>query len=82
MISRSILYKMAFGLMLAVCLFADSALAQEKATGTLDKGLATKHGVGESLAETEIDEEKVPGKLEAGIAFGSCAAMIFVVKAL
>ena len=83
MFKRSMLIKMALGLvlMLGVCLFSESAFAQEeKKTGGLDKKQGTKKGVANSLAESEIDEDKIPGKLEAGIAAGSCVAMIIVVK--
>lgn len=67
--------------MLGIGLCTDTVAAQEeKKTTNLDKDVGTKKGVAQSLGSKEIDEEKIPGKMEAGIAFGSCAVMIIVVK--
>lgn len=62
----------------------DLALAQKKeaTTSKADKGVATKKGVAGSLGSKEIDAEKLPGKLEMGIAFGSVAGMIAAFKYL
>ena len=65
---------------LAMGTFTGALAQEEKSTGGLDKKQGTKKGVTQSLAEADIDEEKIPGKLEVGIALGSCAAMIIVVK--
>lgn len=47
-----------------------------------DKKIASKKGVEGSLGQKEIDADKLPGKLEVGIAFGSFAAMIAAFKYL
>lgn len=60
-------------------LVAGQAAAQDDAVSG-DKGMATKKGVGQSLGNKEFDKEKLPGKLEIGLAVGSFIAMIAVVK--
>ncbi len=60
-------------------LVADEAAAADKAVGA-DKGIATKQGVEQSLGNKQFDKDKMPGKLEAGLAVGSIIAMIAVVK--
>ena len=47
-----------------------------------DKSMASKKGVKDSLGTKEIDSDKLPGKFEMGLAFGSVAAMIAVIKYL
>ena len=54
----------------------------KKAATTNDKAIASKEGVSGSLGSKEIDEEKLPGKLEMGFAFGSVVAMIAAIKYL
>jgi hypothetical protein len=64
-------------LVLAFTLLADSALAQ---SSSADKDLATKEGVAASLGNKEFDQDKLPGKLEVSIAFGSVFVLIAVWK--
>jgi len=59
---------------------ADSAKAAS--TKKVDKSSASKQGVAESLGNKEIDANKLPGKLEIGIAFGSVAGAIAAIKYL
>jgi len=65
---------------------SDDAMAQKKAAAKSatkgDKSIATKKGVEGSLGQKEIDADKLPGKLEIGIALGSVAAMIAAIKYL
>ena len=58
------------------------AVEAEAQAGGKDKTIATKEGVGESLGTKEFDEDKLPGKLEIGIAVGSIVALIAVIKYL
>lgn len=47
-----------------------------------DKSMATKKGAKDSLGSKDIDANKLPGKFEMGLAFGSVAAMIAAIKYL
>ena len=69
-----------FLLCLVFAVFAETADAQESVAKGADKSIATKQGVGGSLGTKEIDAEKLPGKIEIGIAVGSFMVMIAVVK--
>jgi hypothetical protein len=60
-------------LVLALSVFTGEAAAQG------DKDLATKQGL-DSLATKQFDKNKLPGKLEMGLAVGSIFVMIAVVK--
>jgi hypothetical protein len=68
----------------AVCLtlglLADTASAQESVNKSADKTIATKKGVAQSLGSKEIEENKLPGKLEVGLGVGSCVVMVAVMK--
>ena len=47
-----------------------------------DKKIGSRKGVGESLGTKEVEEEKLPGPLEIGLALGSTVAMIACFKYL
>ena len=72
----------------ALCLFSllgvfvctETALAQNDKAGKVDKSIATREGVGESLAPGGFDTKKMPGRMENILGFGSCAVMIIVIK--
>jgi len=66
-------------LCLALVLLVEEASAAASTSGA-DKGMATKKGVGQSLGSKEIEEDKLPGKLEMGLAVGSIIALIAVIK--
>ena len=51
-------------LCVALAIVCDVADAAAKSTSGADKGLATKKGVSQSLGSKEIEEDKLPGKLE------------------
>ncbi len=61
-------------LTLAFGLLTSEAAAQEA-----DESMETREGM-DSLATKEFDEDKLPGKLEIGLAIGSIFVMIAVVK--
>ncbi|HNR33029.1 MAG TPA: hypothetical protein PKI11_19210 [Candidatus Hydrogenedentes bacterium] len=65
----------------AFCLILldETAYAAREDGLTGDKALATKKGL-DALETKEFDKNKLPGKLEIGIAVGSLFAMIAVVK--
>lgn len=69
-------------LLICVAAAAISSEAPAKSTSKADKSIATKKGVEGSLGQKEIDEDKLPGKLEIGIALGSVAGMIAAIKYL
>ena len=78
--------KKAIALAALFCLALGLALAfsgdDVSANSSSDKEMATKQGVGESLGTKKFDKEKMPGKMEVGLAIGSIVAMIAVVKFL
>jgi len=78
---RSGLRFAAVGLVLCFAMAFVAVDAEAQSTGA-DKEIATKKGVGESLGTKEFDDDKLPGKLEIGIALGSVAALIGVMKYL
>jgi len=65
-------------LSLTVALTTKDALAA--ANISADKDLASKKGVGASLATKKFDKDKLPGKLKISFAFGSLFAAIAVIK--
>jgi len=67
-------------LCLALAIVCGVADAAAKSTSSADKGLAAKKGVSQSLGSKEIEQDKLPGKLEVGLGIGSVIAMIAVVK--
>jgi len=67
----------------AIFVVTDDAAAQAKKSGKgSDKNMASKKGVAGSLGTKEIDGNKLPGKLEMGIAFGSVVGAIAAIKYL
>lgn len=77
------------GLLLTICAFvlclglaADTASAQESKAKVADKGMASKHGVSESLGNKEIEGDKLPGVFEISMGIGSCFVMVAVMKYL
>lgn len=58
---------------------ADGAAAKTATKG--DKSIAGKKGM-DSLGTKEIDANKLPGKFEMGLAFGSVVAAIAAIKYL
>ncbi|HDP33915.1 MAG TPA: hypothetical protein ENN29_02260 [Candidatus Hydrogenedentes bacterium] len=72
---RTVMMMVVMCLLFAACIMflTDDAEAQ---TSSADKKTAVREGLGEK----EIDEAKLPGKLEMGLAFGSIVAMIGVLK--
>jgi hypothetical protein len=64
-------------LLLAVGFLATDANAQ-----TADQEIGSRQGVSESLGTKDFDDDKLPGKLEIGIAMGSIVAVIAVMKYL
>lgn len=75
----TILRLMAVGLVLLLTM---GFLATEANAQKADQEIATKQGVSESLATKDFDDDKLPGKLEIGIALGSIVAVIAVTKYL
>lgn len=56
--------------------YAQSESEKASSATSADKKLATQEGLGNK----EIEEDKLPGKLEIGLAIGSIIAMIGVLK--
>lgn len=69
-----LLCALAVALCLGMLLFTGDAHAQTSA----DKDLASRDGT--QLGTKEFDQDKLPGKLEMGLAVGSFFVMIAVVK--
>lgn len=65
------------GIVLAAVFAAGDAHAQKM--GGSDKEMATKKGM-DALATKEFDQDKLPGKLEIGLALGSMAAVVAAIK--
>jgi len=66
-----------------VCgLLVSLAEAQAKPKGAVgsDKEIATRKGISGSLGSKEWDKNKLPGKMEIGLAVGSVVVMIAVLK--
>lgn len=72
-----VLICLAFGLVFG--LGTDEAHAS---TARQDREIATREGVGDSLATKTFDGDKLPGRLEIGIAIGSTIVMVAVWKYL
>lgn len=64
---------------LALAFLSERAYAADRGDLTGDKDLATKRGL-DALETKEFEKDKLPGKLEIGLAVGSIFAMIAVVK--
>jgi len=60
--------------------YAQSSKASAKTSSKADKNSATKKGVAGSLGSKEIEQNKLPGKLEIGIALGSVAGAVAAIK--
>lgn len=75
----------AMALCLALCvalaMWTELAFAQRGELG-MDKELATKKGVGGSLASKEFDKNKMPGRWKISFGIGSIILAIAVVKYL
>lgn len=54
----------------------------EKSKAGADKAIQSRKGVEQSLGTKEIEEDKLPGTLEIGLAIGSTVAMIACFKYL
>jgi hypothetical protein len=82
MTSRHLMIVLAMGLLLclAFVLLSQNASAapRDEALGTADKNLAAKDGT--QLGQKKFDRDRLPGKLEMGLAIGSFIAMVAVVK--
>lgn len=66
------------GLLALAAVFAPEANAAP--AGGSDKSIAAKKGVGESLGNKEFDDNKLPGKLEVGLALGSIVGAVAAIK--
>ena len=65
--------------LLGVCMAVALGLMTDKAAAqSADQKLATQSGLGTK----KIDAEKLPGKMEMGLAFGSLVAAIAAIKYL
>lgn len=80
MTSRHLLTALAIGLFLclAFALLAGDVAAARDDDLTGDKSLAAKDGT--QLGQKKFEKDRLPGKLEMGLAVGSFIAMIAVVK--
>ncbi len=68
-------------LCVALAMWTELASAQRGDLG-MDKELATKKGVGGSLANKEFDKNKLPGRWKISFGIGSIVLAIAVVKYL
>jgi hypothetical protein len=71
----------------AVFIVTDDAVAQKSGAAKKpgkgsDKNMASKKGVADSLGNKEFDGNKLPGKMEVGIAIGSVVGAIAAIKYL
>jgi hypothetical protein len=65
-------------LLLVLCCFGLMLFTGDAHAQNADKSLAAKDGM--ELGTKEFDQDKLPGKLEMGLAVGSFFVMIAVVK--
>ncbi len=69
---------MCLALLLSLCLIGEDV----HAGSAMDKGMASKEGVGASLGNKEIDKSKLPNKIEVGITIASTIGMVALFKYL